>query len=95
MNREQRSSAAKQAKSQGNEEMESKINLFGKLPDECLTCQKPFDKKDKEMVMSWSVVIHGEEEIVRLYCPDCWTMAKKITEDFAKHLEEKYGSVEE
>ena len=95
MNREQRRSAAKQAKSQGNEEMESKINLFGKLPDECLTCQKEFDKKDKEMVMSWSVVIHGEEEIVRLYCPDCWTMAKKITEDFAKHLEEKYGSVEE
>ena len=95
MNREQRREAAKQAKSQGNEEMESKINLFGKLPDECLTCQKEFDKKDKEMVMSWSVVIHGEEEIVRLYCPDCWTMAKKITEDFAKHLEEKYGSVEE
>jgi hypothetical protein len=43
------------------------------------------------MAMSWSVVIHGEEEVVRLYCPDCWEKAKKITEDFAKHLEAKYG----
>mgnify|MGYP003653623984 FL=1 len=95
MNREQRREAAKQAKSQGNKEMESKIDLFGKLPDECLTCLKPFDKKDKEMVMAWNVVVHGEEEVVRLYCPDCWEMAKKITEDFAKHLEGKYGSIEE
>jgi predicted RNA-binding Zn-ribbon protein involved in translation (DUF1610 family) len=95
MNREQRRAAAKQAKTQGNGEMESKIDLFGKLPDECLTCQKPFNKKDKEMVMSWNVVVHGEEEVVRLYCPDCWSMAKKITEDFAKHLEEKYGVAEE
>ena len=95
MNREQRRAAAKQAKSQGNKEVESKIDLFDKLPDECLTCLKPFDKKNKDMVMSWNVVVHGEEEVVRLYCPDCWTMAKKITEDFAKHLEEKYGSAEE
>ena len=95
MNREQRRAAVKQAKKDGNEELSEKLTLFGKLGDSCLTCDKPFDKKDKEMVMSWSVVVHGEEEIVRLYCPDCWTMAKKITEDFAKHLEGKYGSIEE
>jgi hypothetical protein len=95
MNREQRRKMQKEAKKDGNQELEAKVALFGKLPDECLTCLKPFDKKDKDMVMSWSVVVHGPEEVVRLYCPDCWTKARKITEDFKKHLEDKYGEFEE
>ena len=45
--------------------------------------------------MTWSVVVHGEEEVVRLYCTECWEKAKKITENFAKHLKEKYGDFEE
>ena len=92
MNREQRRAAAKNKQT---ENLEDKIALFGKLPDECLTCLKAYNKKDKEMAMTWSVVVHGEEEVVRLYCPECWNKAKKITEDFAKHLEEKYGSTED
>ena len=56
---------------------------------------KAYDRNDKEMAMTWSVVIHDAEELVRLYCPECWEKAKKITEEFAKHLEEKYGSMEE
>ena len=95
MNREQRRKMQKEAKKDGNQELETKVALFGKLPDECLTCLKPFDKKDREMVMSWSVVVHGPEEVVRLYCPDCWSKAKQITEDFKKHLEDKYGEFEE
>ena len=95
MNREQRRKAMKEAKSEGNEELNSKISLFGKTPDECLTCEKPFDKKNKEMVMSWNVVVHGEQEVVRLYCPQCWEHAKKIAEDYKRHLEEKYGEFEE
>ena len=84
MNREQRRAAAKQARSQGNKEMESKIDLFGKLPDECLTCLKPFDKENKDMVMSWSVVVKEEEGVVRLYCPECWDNAQKIIKDFTE-----------
>ncbi len=95
MNREQRRAAAKQAKKGGNDELEQKIALFGELPDECLTCDKPFDKKNKEMVMSWNVIVHQKEEVVRLYCPDCWDKALKITEDFKRRLEEKYGELEE
>ena len=75
--------------------MADKVHMFGKLPASCSACEKAFDKKNKEMALTWSVVVHGEEEVVRLYCPDCWTMAKKVTEDFARHLEEKYGSAEE
>ena len=95
MNREQRRAAAKQAGKEGNQELESKIALFGKLPDECLACSKPFDKKDKEMVMSWQVIVHGDQEVVRLYCPNCWSKAMEITQDFKKRLEEKYGPVDE
>jgi Zn finger protein HypA/HybF involved in hydrogenase expression len=89
MNREQRRAAAKQAKQDGNQELSEKITLFGKLGDSCLTCDKPFDKKDKEMVMSWSVVVKEHEGVVRLYCPDCWSRAVEIMEDFRQRLEER------
>ena len=95
MNRQQRRAAAKQAGKEGNKELETKIALFGKLPDECLTCEKPFDKTNKDMVMSWNVVVHGDQEVVRLYCPECWSKAMEITEDFKRRLEEKYGEVDE
>tara|TARA_B100000575_G_scaffold257432_1_gene228384 strand:- start:8008 stop:8301 length:294 start_codon:yes stop_codon:yes gene_type:complete len=95
MNRQQRRAAAKQAGKEGNKELETKIALFSKLPDECLTCEKPFDKTNKDMVMSWSVVVHGDQEVVRLYCPECWSKAMEITEDFKRRLEEKYGEVDE
>ena len=84
MNRAQRRAAPELAKADGNEELESKVALFSKLPDECLTCQKAFDKKNKEMVMSWTVIVREEEEKVRLYCPDCWN---KTTEAI-KQVEE-------
>ena len=89
MNREQRRAAVKQAKKDGNPDMEEKMHLFGKLPDECLTCERPFDKKDREMVMSWHVVVRDEEKNVNLYCPDCWDKAMNLLEEFKKHLEEK------
>jgi len=89
MNRKQRREAAKQARKDGNEELSEKITLFGKLGDACLTCDKPFDKKDKEMVMSWSVVVREQEGVVRLYCPDCWNKAVEIMEDFKQRIEER------
>ena len=89
MNREQRRSAVKQSKKDGTGEMQEKVALFGKLEDECLTCQKPFNKKDKEMVMSWQVVVHEKEEKVNLYCPECWDKAIQITEEFMKRVEER------
>ena len=64
--------------------MEEKLGLFDKLPDSCLACEKPYDKKDKEMVMTWNVVVREEEGIVRLYCPECWSMAKDLIEKVIK-----------
>jgi hypothetical protein len=69
---------AKREKKDGNPEMAEKVALFSELGDECLACNKPFDKKDKEMVMSWSVVVREAEEKVNLYCPECWNGALKM-----------------
>jgi hypothetical protein len=92
MNRKQRRELQR---NKGSQDVQEQVALFNKLPDHCLTCEKPYDKNNKEMAMTWSVVVHGEEEVVRLYCTECWEKAKKITENFAKHLKEKYGDFEE
>jgi uncharacterized protein with PIN domain len=86
MNREQRRAAEKQAKNDGNEELSEKINLFGKLEDACLVCNKPFDKKDREMVMSWNVIVREKEEVVNLYCPECWSGAVELLSEIKKDL---------
>ena len=77
-------------KKAAQKEMATKVALFGKLPDHCLTCMEPFDKMNKEQVASWNVVVNEKEEQVRLYCPECWQKAQDILKDFKKHLEEKY-----
>ena len=62
-------------------ELSRKIGLFDKIPDRCLTCNIQFDKKNKEMVMSWNVVVYNDKEVVKLYCPECWDMAQKIIKE--------------
>ena len=87
MNRAQRRAAAKRNKKieqSQNSEVEEKIALFGKLPNECQACLAAFDKKDKSQVMTWSVVVRNDTEQVRLYCPDCWSKAKAVVEAYEK-----------
>ena len=52
-------------KKDAEKEMAVKVALFEKLPDECLTCELPFDKTNKEMVTTWSVVVREEENLLR------------------------------
>ena len=61
--------------------------LFGELPEYCLTCGKPFDKKNKEQVMSWSVVVREDEKVVRLYCPTCWDKAMSLVNEIQEKVE--------
>jgi len=86
MNREQRRAMAKREKKQGNPEMSEKVALFGKIGDACLVCNKPFDKKDREMVMSWNVIVREKEEVVNLYCPECWSGAVELLSEIKKDL---------
>jgi len=95
MNREQRRAMAKQAKKDGNEDLVEKVALFGKLGDCCLICNKSFDKKDKEMVVSWNVVVRESEEKVNLYCPECWNGAVDLLSEIKKDLEAARDEEEE
>ena len=92
-----RRSKANKSKKLAEKELATKVALFGKLPNKCLTCEKPFDKMNKEQVMSWNVVVKQQEEIVRLYCPDCWGRAvrlvKEAKEGLLKRKREKDASL--
>ena len=83
MNRKQRRALEKQAEKNKTKEIPKKISSFGNLPDECMTCLAPFDKKDRTMVTTWSVVVRDDED-VRLYCPKCWDTAIKIVGEYYK-----------
>ena len=61
-------------------EIKQKMNMFDKIEEACLACEKPFNKKDKEMVSSWYVVVR--EDKVNLYCPRCWGTAQRIIKEF-------------
>jgi|TARA_R110002020_G_scaffold238480_1_gene451015 hypothetical protein len=75
MGRKQRRALEKQTKKQ--EQIASKVALFGHLPESCSTCRKEFDKKDKDMVTSWSVVVRESAKTVRLFCPECIEKTKE------------------
>ena len=62
-------------------DIKKQLMLFDKLGDECCACTKPFDKKSKEHVTTWNVVVREQEQVVRLYCPTCWDAAIKMIKD--------------
>lgn len=74
---------------QAEKDLKQKLGLFDQLPEECLACNAPFDRKDKEQVMAWNVVVKRDPDVVRLYCPDCWQKAIGVVQDFDKRIREK------
>ena len=66
--------------------MKQQLMMFDKLGTECAACTEPYDKKSKEHAMTWKVVVREKEEIVRLYCPDCWGKANKILKEIENDL---------
>jgi len=63
-------------------DLKQKLNMFDRLPECCLTCHSPFDRKNREQVQSWFVVVKNAENKVNLYCPSCWEKATKLVEEF-------------
>ena len=63
------------------EELSRKVGLFDQISDHCSACLGPFDKKNKQMVMAWYVVVREKEKKVNLYCPGCWQTAVKALEE--------------
>lgn len=74
-------------------DLKEKLGMFDRLGDECEVCAKPFDKKSKEEVQNWFVIVKNEQETVRLYCPECWNRAqetiKQIKGEFNDHRNRK------
>lgn len=68
---------------QSKKDIKVTLGLFDKIPNQCLTCQKSYDRNNKEHVKSWNVVVREKQEQVNLYCPTCWKKAK----DMIKKLE--------
>lgn len=81
----------KKTKKKQDKDMKEKIGLFHMIPDECLSCSEPFDKTNKEQVTTWNVVVREEEKVVRLYCPDCWSKATQVVQEFEQKIREREG----
>jgi hypothetical protein len=79
VNRKLRRSLSKQTGSDSAEKMSQQVALFSKLPEQCSACAEPFDKKNKEMVNEWNVVVR--QEVVRLFCPHCIAKAREAIEN--------------
>ena len=82
LERKLRRKQAKKGKKRAEKELATKVALFGKLPNKCLTCEEPFDKLNLEQVMSWNVVVKQETGKVHLYCPGCWNNAQQIVKQY-------------
>ena len=80
MNRKQRRARAKALKKTNTNlnKFETKLGLFELIPDDCMICHAPFDKTSKEMVSTWNVVVREKQNIVRVYCPSCWSQAQSL-----------------
>jgi len=85
MNRQQRRTLKKYVGKNATVDLAEKISQFGKLPEQCNICQETFDKEDRNMLQSWSVVV--KQEVVRLFCPECMKKAKEVI-DNAKNSED-------
>jgi len=62
-------------------EIAKKVSLFHRAPDHCLVCETPFDRKNREMAMTWYVVVREKEKKVNLYCPSCWGVAVETIQE--------------
>lgn len=73
----------KDAKKKLAKEIKQKMNMFDKIGSECLACRTSFDKTNREMVSTWSVVVRQNEDKVNLYCPTCWSAAKQYVKEIS------------
>lgn len=75
-------------KKSAEKDMSEKMGLFDRIPQECSACTKPFDKKSKEMVSTWRVVVREKEKLVRIYCPSCWEKATNLINEVMENENE-------
>ena len=69
------------AKKEAEDRLVRQAGMFSLLPESCSVCRKSFDKKSKEMAMTWRVIVIEEKQKVTLICPEC---QEKIDEGMKK-----------
>ena len=69
------------AKKQAEDKFARQAGMFSLLPESCSVCSKSFDKKSKDMAMTWRVIVNEEKKKVTLICPEC---QEKIDEGINK-----------
>ena len=77
---------AKREKKEFEKIMKQQLMMFDKLGIDCSACKSPFDKNSKEHVSTWKVVVREKEDVVRLYCPECWDKANKLIKEIQNDL---------
>jgi Zn finger protein HypA/HybF involved in hydrogenase expression len=76
MNRKQRRARERETSPDASDRVAKKVAQFNKMPSQCSACDSPFDKKDRDMVSNWSVVVR--QEVVRLFCPTCIQKTQEV-----------------
>ena len=79
MNRRTRRAMTREIGADAQEKMANQVAQFGKLPEKCSACTQPFDKKDRQMLDSWKVIVR--QEVVRLFCPHCIDKTKEALDN--------------
>jgi hypothetical protein len=51
------------------------------IPDHCAMCKTGFDKKNKQMTLTWHVTVYQEREKIYLTCPPCRERINIIAEE--------------
>jgi len=82
MNRKTRRKLENQMGKDASENLAEKIFQFNKLPESCSACDKGFDKRNKDMVQSWNVVVR--QEVVRIFCPQCIKKTQEVLNERKK-----------
>lgn len=82
MNRQQRRQAKKET---SQEVVDQEQFLFHLLPEKCDICSKPFDKKDKQHVTTWTIIERREFKLVRLFCPECVQKTKETLKNVGRN----------
>jgi hypothetical protein len=81
LKRKMRRQRAQKMAKQFTKELQKQLNAMGSMPDECLACKKPFDRKSKEHADTWKVVVRKQSQETHLYCPTCWDTAMKMIKE--------------
>ena len=82
----------KKLKKELKKAMRGQLDLFGYLPDHCLTCNKDYEKNNIEHATTWKVVVREEQKRVSLYCPECWGTAEELIKEIKENKGEKDGT---